>query len=364
MTEIKAQNQKTKIKKKKKVSKRGLAPGSPIFTGSKKSDQVRFDLLAYNKSEVKHIKEPDLNFIKNARSLEGVNWLVISGLHETKKLEKILASLGISNLTLEDILNVNQRPKTDPFPNYIFSTMRVFSVDSSSTHFESDQVSCLLVENFVITILEKETDIFLPLVTRINNPAGRIRNLGPDYLYYAVLDILLDSYFNINDTLEEIFEDYEEKIILESKDISVANIHAYRKMLLRYLHAVRPIKDVIQKISKSETSLITESIHPYLNDLADHYQLIADSAESLREMSSGLMDTHLSLASNKMNEVMKVLTIIATIFIPLSFFAGLYGMNFENMPELKWEYGYFILLGLMFIATALMLWYFRKKDWL
>ncbi|MFC1562973.1 magnesium/cobalt transporter CorA, partial [candidate division KSB1 bacterium] len=292
-----------------------------------------------------------------------VTWLNIDGLHEVEVLERIGKYYDIHPLVMEDILNTQQRPKIEIFDDYIFAVMKVITHDEESNH-NIEQLSFFLGENYVITFQESEGDIFDPVRERIEKSKGRIRRYGPDYLVYAIMDIVIDYYFLILEKVGETVEFLEDNVIENPDESIVQKIQQMKRKLIFMRKSIWPLRELISSLVREETKLIKDSTMPYLRDLYDHTIQVVDSVETFRDMVSGILDVYLSSVSNKMNEVMKVLTIIATIFIPLTFIAGVYGMNFEFMPELKFHWAYPTLLLVMVAVFFSMLIYFRRKKWL
>ncbi|MEJ2535726.1 MAG: magnesium/cobalt transporter CorA [Calditrichia bacterium] len=348
----------------KRSKKTGLPPGSMVHVGEKKVEQVKLSVIDYDQD---NIKKRDLKNVEEAfpfKDTPTVSWLNLTGLHDIEILEKIGTRYNIHPLILEDILNTDQRPKVEITDNYIFIVLKMLSYDPEKHEINAEQVSLIMGENYVITFQEREGDVFNPLRERIENGKGRIRKSGPDYLTYAIIDIIIDNYFLVLELIGEQIE-YLEGNVLENPDHTlVQRIQRMKRELIFLRKSTWPLREVISGITRDETSLITEATHPYLRDLYDHTVQVIDTVETFRDMVSGILDIYLSSVSNRMNEVMKVLTIIATIFIPLTFLAGIYGMNFEYMPELKWHWSYPVLWLVMIGIFIGMLFYFRRKKWI
>lgn len=350
--------------------KAGLSAGSFVFTGEKKTDKVTIDLIDYdeknfNMKEIKNIEEC-LPF----KEKPTVTWININGLHKIKLIEEIGELFNIHPLLIEDILNVNKRPKVEDFENYLFIVLKMMYLDDQTKMIEMEQVSLILGENYVITLQEQKGDVFDQIRERIKNGKGRIRKLGADYLCYALIDSIVDNYFVILERIGEIIEDIEEELMEQPSTETLYSIHTLKREMIHIRRSIWPLREVISTLLRGESVLINPSSDIFLRDVYEHTIQVVDTIETYRDMLSGMLDLYLSSISNKTNEVMKVLTIIATIFIPLTFVAGIYGMNFDpdispfNMPELEWYYGYPVALFVMFIISILMIIYFRRKDWL
>jgi magnesium transporter len=298
------------------------------------------------------------------RDTPTVTWINIDGLHEVGIIEKIGKHFSIHPLILEDILHTGQRPKMEDFEDYIFLVVKMFYYDEKDDEIKMEQVSLLLGSNFVISFQEREGDIFDPIRERIRNHKGRIRMMKADYLGYALLDTIVDNYFIILEKIGEDIENIEEELVTRPTPETLQTIHNLKRELIVLRKSIWPLREVVNSLERGESPLINEATGVYLRDVYDHTIQVIDTIETFRDMVSGMLDIYLSSISNKMNEVMKVLTIIATIFIPLTFVAGIYGMNFEFMPELKWHWGYFAALLVMVAVAVIMVFYFRRKRWL
>lgn len=348
----------------KKYSKKiGLPPGTMVHVGEKKVEKVKISVIDYDKDNFQKRELESVEEVFPFKETPTVTWLNIDGLHEVEVLEKIGKHYDIHPLVMEDILNTQQRPKIEIFDDYIFAVMKVI------THNEEgdliiEQLSLFLGENYVITFQESEGDIFDPIRERIEKSKGRIRKCGPDYLIYAIMDIVIDYYFLILEKVGETVEFLEDNVIENPDESTVQNIQQMKRKLIFMRKSIWPLRELISTLVREETKLIKDSTMPYLRDLYDHTIQVVDSVETFRDIVSGILDVYLSSVSNKMNEVMKVLTIIATIFIPLTFIAGIYGMNFEFMPELKFHWAYPTLWLVMVVVFFSMLIYFRRKKWL
>lgn len=353
-----------KKKKKKSSLKIGLSPGSFVHIGDKKVEQILIDLIDYDlqKYESKRLKSIEDAF--PYKDTQMVSWLNIIGLHDTEVMQKIGKHFGIHSLVIEDILNTEQRPKIEIYDNYIFVSLKMLTYDTTLKEIQDEQMSLILGKHFVLSFQEREGDVLEPLRDRLKTGAGRLRKMGPDYLMYAIMDIIIDHYFYVLECMDDEINQLEDKVINTPDQEYLQRIHYLKRELVNLRRSVWPMREVVSALTRDEYHLIKETTEPFLRDLYDHVFSISEMIEALRDMVTGLMDVYLSNVSNRMNEVMKVLTIIATIFIPLSFLAGIYGMNFEFMPELKWHYSYFILWGFIIIVAGGMVYYFRRKKWL
>ncbi len=349
---------------KRRSKKIGMPPGTMVYVGEKKVEAVSFELIDYDADKLQARK---LNKIEEAfpfKETPTVTWLNINGLHDVEILDKIGRQYDIHPLILEDILNTDQRPKIEIFDDYLFVVLKMITYNNHRTEFEIEQMSLLLGENYVITFQEREGDMFDPLRERIRSGKGRIRKSGPDYLFYALIDIVTDHYFLVLENTGETLEELEENVLENPRQEIVQKIQHIKRELIFLRRSIWPLREVINYLLREENPLIKKSTAPFFRDLYDHTIQVIDTVETFRDMVSSILDIYLSSVSNKMNEVMKVLTIIATIFIPLTFIVGVYGMNFEYMPELKWHWGYPLVWLVMLIILGGMLFFFRKKKWL
>lgn len=349
---------------KKHSKKLGLSPGTIIHVGEKKVQKVHISLINYNRNQfsIKELKKVDEFIPPSDKST--ISWLNVVGLHDTIVLERIGENLGIHPLVLEDIVNTDQRPKVDEYDEYIFVVIKMLDYNSKNKEIVPEQVSILIGENYVLTFQEHSKDLFNPIRDRLNNQKGRLRRLGIEYLAYALMDVIIDNYFLLLEKLGDDLESLEENVVDKPNQKLVQEILHLKREILFFRKSIWPLREVINTLNREESGLISNAIKPYLQDLYDHTIQVIDTVETFRDMISGILDVYLSNVSNRMNEVMKVLTIIATIFIPLTFIAGIYGMNFDFMPELKWHWGYPVILGIMLSIVAGMIFYFRKKKWL
>jgi magnesium transporter len=349
---------------KKRSEKSGLSPGSIVHIGEQKVDRVKISLIDYDpkKLDVKTIDLPEETY--PLRETDTVSWINVIGLHDAEILNNIGSNFGIHALTLEDIVNTETRPKVEFFDDYIFIVLKMIFFSQEQQTIEIEQVSIILGKNYVITFQEREGDIFNPIRNRIQVVKGRLRQRGADYLTYTLIDVVVDNYYIILENISETLELLEEEVSENPDKTIPLKIQSLKKDTLLLRKTLWPLREAINHLNKQETGLFADSTSPYLQDLYDHAIQVVDTLETFREAATGLLELYQSTVSNKMNEVMKVLTIVASIFIPLTFIAGIYGMNFENMPELKWSFGYFMAWTLMVLIGLTLVIYFKKRKWL
>jgi len=349
----------------KRISKTvGHIPGELVHVGEKRVGEVKISVIDYDDKSFQGKEVTSIEEVFPFKDTPTVTWVNINGLHELDIIEKIGNNFQMHPLTLEDIVNTGQRPKYEDFDQYILVALKMLMFDEEKKEIISEQVSLVFGSNFVISFQEKEGDVFNPIRERIRNAKGRIRRMGPDYLAYSLLDAVVDNYFSILEKLSEKIENMEEELVTNPRPQTMQAIHNLKKDTISLRKSVWPLREVVGSLERSESKLIKKGTHIFLRDVYDHTIQAIDTIETFRDMISGMLDIYLSSVSNRMNEIMKVLTIFAAIFIPLTFIAGIYGMNFEFMPELKWKWGYFALLGFMAVVGFGMLFHFKRKKWM
>ncbi|HYX05229.1 MAG TPA: magnesium/cobalt transporter CorA, partial [Bacteroidales bacterium] len=300
--------------------------------------------------------------LKNTLSKNDTCWLIVNHLNSAEPLVQISRVIEMHPLLQEDILNTEHLPKFEEFDNLLFITLKIFDFDQEALSLNIEQVSLLLGENFVVTFRESGNDFFNPLFDRIQNSIGKIRTRKSDYLFYAILDFIVDNYYLALEKLETMIGEVEADLMDQTTDAEY-NIPGIRKTLIPLRRIIFPLREELKKIMLSDNKLINKGMRPYLSDVQDHLQHLSETTDSFTEMVANLVNLQVTNQNNKMNNIMMNLTIVATIFIPLSFLAGIYGMNFKYMPELDWKYGYPAFLMLVLFIASGMLWYMKKKKW-
>lgn len=348
----------------KVARKTGLAPGTVVYVGKKATKDLFIDVFDYNKDYLDENKLQNIEEAFTYENKETITWINVNGLNHVKEIEKLGKDFELHPLILEDITNTQQRPKLEEHEEYIFVVLKMLYFDKDQ-NLKFENISFIQGSNYLLSFQEADGDVFDAVRDRLRNSKGRVRGNGADYLLYALMDAIVDNYFNLMETMGEKIEELEENLFSEkpNKDL-IHEIHGLKREILKIRRAVYPLREVVNQIDKVDPTLITEKTQLYIRDLYDHVIQVSESVDIQRELIWSLMDMHMTTISNRMNEVMKVLTIMATIFIPLTFIAGIYGMNFENIPELKFKYGYFVLWGVMIVIFLAMLYYFKRKEWL
>lgn len=360
---FKIPNLKSKKPHKRRVKRVGAPPGTLEFTGERRLENPVLMRIRYSPQELEEKKDPK-GEDAFALSSGSVTWFDLMGLHDVKLIERIGQQFNIHSLVLEDILHTQQRPKFEEYGNDAFFVLHALAYDNINHELNFEQIAIYFGENFLITFQENADDTFKPVRERLEVSSGRIRNRKSDYLAYALIDNLVDNYFEVLDRFEERMEELEAEITANPTRRAKEDIYHLKFQMLAMRKSVMPLRDAVNRFSRCECSAVEESSAVYIRDLFDHVLRIADLVETYRDMLNGIIELYHSELSLRMNNVMQVLTVTTTIFVPLTFLAGVYGMNFDNMPELHWKYGYFYLLGLMFVIAVLLLIYFRRKKWI
>lgn len=343
--------------------KMGLPPGSIVYDGEQHAEQVVITLIEYNETEFFEKPFYDIEECLMHVKPNMVKWINVDGVHNVNIIEKIGKAFNIHSLTLEDIVSINQRPKFEEYENYVVSILKMLYYDSE---LHAEQLSVVLLENNTVISFQEihGGDAFDIIRTRLRQGKGRIRKMQADYLSYCLLDAVVDCYFTILEKVGDKIEILEEELITSPSQATMQELHHMKREMIFLRKNVWPLRELINNKERCESELIAPSTDVFLRDLYDHTLRVMDTVETYRDLLSGMMDLYLSSVSNKMNEVMKVLTIITTIFVPVTFIAGVYGMNFDNMPELHSRWGYWITWTVMLTIIISLLIYFRKKRWI
>jgi len=343
----------------------GKVPGHLQFVGTQKQEESQISLMAYNPSFGSYLKEFELTDIASSinKTQSQVVWLNMDGVHDVSLVEMIGKQFKLDVLVIEDIINTTHLPKFEDVEDYLFLTLKMLYVNEAKTKVEQEHLSFILQKNRVVSFQEKTGDVFEPIRARILQGKGRVRKKEADYLFYLLLDAVVDNYYLVLQYLEEQTEALEEKL-LQGLPATLEDILQLKKQLIELRKTIFPLTEMLAKILEVESSLIEEGSLKYFRDVKDHISHVTEVFKDLRETTNGLIDLYMMNASNQLNHVMKTLTIVATIFIPLTFIAGIYGMNFEYMPELHWKYGYLSVWIVMLVVFWAMLWWMRRKNWI
>jgi len=346
------------------TKKAGSPPGTLIHVGNKKADKIKISIFDYNEDTFNEINNAKIEDCKKLKKSDTTTWINIDGLHQPEIIEKAGEIFGIHHLIQEDILNTNHRPKAEVFEDYVFITLKMVGLNKKGTNIKIEQISVILGDNWILSFQEQEGDLFDVLRDRIRNKIGAVRLKKTDYLLYRILDIIVDNYFFVIEHYNDEIEKLESEVITNFDDVTILQIQDLKKQIVQFRRIILPLREVISFIDKYKNDLIQTETSRYLRDVYEHIVQLNDSIEIQKESIKDLIDLHQNRVGNRTNKIMQILTVISTIFIPLTFIAGVYGMNFEFMPELKWKYSY-LIIWILFIGIILwMLNYFRKKKWL
>jgi len=348
----------------RKIHKTGLAPGTPVHVGERRTESTKITVFEYDDA---HIEERQLNSVEECKEWKkspGVVWINIDGIHEISVVESVGKLFGIHPLVQEDIVNTNQRPKVEDYDSYLFAIVKMLYEDREASEINAEQVSIIVTPKIVISFQERDGDVFSPVRERLRNGKGIIRQRGSDYLAYCLIDAIVDHYFLIMENLENRILPLEDQAVNDPTPQVMQSIHSLKSDLVFLRRSLWPLREMLARLEREQLTLIRPDTRRFLRDVYDHTIQIIEILESFQEIVSGLLDVYMSSISNRMNNVMKVLTIIATIFIPLTFIAGVYGMNFQHMPELAWRWGYPAVWGVMLLVIIGMVIFFKRKKWL
>jgi magnesium transporter len=349
---------------KKRTKKTGLPSGTLVYTGEKGDEQVKIHVIDFDETNIQELELVSVDACIPYKDKPTVTWINVSGVHNVPLIEKLGECFGLHRLVMEDIMNTDQRPKMEDYEDYLYIVLKMLA-SGKNGEIITEQLSLVLGRNFVITFQDGIAGDVFPLIReRLRSGKGRIRKMGADYLAYALLDAVVDNYFVVLEKFGDKIESLETELIGDPTQETVQRIYQLKREMIFLHNAVWPLREVVSGLGKHESTLIKEATAPYVRDIYDHVIHIVDSVDIYREMLSSMLDMYLSSVSNRLNEVMKVLTVISLIFMPITFIAGVYGMNFKYMPELDWHYGYSAALLVMLAISVFMLFYFKRKKWL
>ncbi|NIT36412.1 MAG: magnesium/cobalt transporter CorA [candidate division Zixibacteria bacterium] len=349
---------------KKMARKAGLPPGTLVQIDEAREEKVKITVIDYDAEHFVESVVEDAAVCLELKDKPTVTWVNVDGIHRVDVLEDIGGCFGLHPLVLEDIANTDQRPKTEDFGDYLYIVLKMLNYDEESDELTTEQLSLVLGPNYVLSFQEREGDAFDAVRDRLRNSKGRIRTVGADYLAYALVDAVVDNYFVILEQIGERVGLLEEKVAEDPKPETLHNIHNLKREMIILRKSVWPLREVVNALGRGDTPLVRKTTRVFLKDVYDHTIQVIDAVETYRDVLAGMLDLYLSTVSNRMNEVMKVLTVIATIFIPLTFIAGIYGMNFQFMPELSWNWSYPLVWVVMAAVAVTMLIFFKRRKWL
>ncbi len=344
--------------------KAGLPPGTLIHIGKKKSDQQRITVFDYDHEQLTEFECKSVEDVYPFKDKKSVTWINVDGLHDTDSIARLGEHFNIHPLVLEDILNTKMRPQVEEHDDFLFISLKMLGVSEDQKNIVSEQISFILGENWLISFQERQGDIFDGLRHRAKDTKRPLRRRGNDYLLYRLLDTIVDHYYFIVEHINEKIEEIDKKVLVDPTDEFIFDVQKLKTKVINFRRVITPVRDILATVRKDENEFFEESTLIYLNDVYDHVIQLQETVESQKESLTSLLELHTSLLGHKMNQIMKVLTIMASIFIPLTFVAGIYGMNFEYMPELSFRYGYFVIWGVMISIFIGMMIFFQRKKWL
>lgn len=348
----------------RRARKAGLPPGTPVHIGDAAVSETGVTAITYDEAGVRETGIADIGACGALKDTAGTCWINLDGIHDVELLHRLGQDFGLHPLVLEDIANTEQRPKLEDYGDYLYLVVKMLSMNGEA--FTVEQVSLVLGKSYLLSFQEqgKPGDVFDPIRARLRSGAGRIRTRGPDFLAYSLIDAVVDQYFVILERLGERIEALEDELLHHPSPATLGEIHRLRREVIFIRRSVWPLREVLSGLRRGDSALVLPETGVYLQDLYDHTIQVIDTVETLRDMLQGMLDTYLSSISYRMNEVMKVLTIISTVFIPLTFIVGVYGMNFDYLPELHWWWAYPVLWVIMIGIAAFMIAFFKRRKWM
>jgi len=347
----------------KRSKKPGLAPGTLVYTGHDRVEPAQISVFSYSETAFDEIENASIDVLHAVKESPLNYWINVSGIHDVALVEAVGTEMGFHHLVMEDIVHPQQRPKLESYEHHLYVVAKMMYMDTDGSAV-SEQVSIVLGKNYVISFQERPGDIFQPVRDRLRTGKGLMRKMGSDYMAYALLDLIVDHYFVVLEEVGTQMEQFEDDVMEHPSKETMGEIREQKKKLITYRREMWPLRELLSGLLRDDSGLIRKKTHTYLRDVYDHAVQVIDLLETYRDLLSGLTDLYLSSLSFRMNEVMQVLTIIGSIFIPITFLAGVYGMNFQNIPELQWEYGYHAAWGLMVLTALGMMRFFKRKKWL
>jgi magnesium transporter len=341
----------------------GMPPGSLVYTGEKEYLAAKITITRYNEDTIAERQLDGFTECQITDDPGEVTWINVNGVSKVKDLEKVGECFKIHPLVLEDILEVGQRPKVEDYDDYLYIVLNSIRPVAEGEELVAEEISLILGPHYLMSFYTGDGDMYAPIRERLLQAKGRIRKMGADYLAYSLIDLVVDNYFVELERFGDQIESLEDAVVANPTPQTLRDVHRFKNDMIMLRKSLWPLREVIARLERRESALISENLGNYFRDVYDHTIIAIDTVETYRDILSGMLDIYLSSMSNRLNSIMKVLTIIATIFMPLTFITSLYGMNFKNMPELQWEYGYFMVLGMVVVIAISMLLYFRRKQW-
>jgi len=342
----------------------GMPPGSLVYTGDKEHLPAKITITRYNGDAIAERQVDAFAECQLAAVPGEVTWINVTGISKVTDLEMVGECFKIHPLVLEDILEVGQRPKVEDYDEYLYIVLNAIQPVAEGEKLVAEEISLVLGPNYLLSFYTGGDDIYAPIRERLLQAKGRVRKLGADYLAYSLIDLVVDNYFVELEKFGDQMESLEDEVVANPSPRTLRDVHQFKNDMIMLRKSLWPLREVVARLERRESPLISDNLGNYFRDVYDHTIIAIDTVETYRDILSGMLDIYLSSMSNRLNSIMKVLTIIATIFMPLTFITSLYGMNFKHMPELQWEYGYFMVLGMVVVIAVSMLEYFRRKNWI
>ncbi len=348
----------------RRSGKSGLEPGTPVYIGENRLERAQINVILYSEDKFEEHDNVDLDSLRQKKDEEGILWVNVTGVHDVEMLRQIGEIFDIHPLTIEDIANTDQRPKFEDYEGYLFCVLNMILYDEKEQELALEHLSIVTSSHYIISFQEEPGDVFDGVRARLRQNKGKLRVTGSDMCMYALMDAIVDGYFLALEKIGDGIETCEDNLFVSAEKIDLAEVHGFKREILDFRKSVWPLREEVASLEKSYSVLITRDTRVYLRDVYDHVIQVLDMIDSYINILGSIHDTYLSLSSNRMNEIMKVLTTIATIFNPLTFIVGIYGMNFDNMPELHWTYGYAVVWGVMIVVAIGLVAVFKKSRWL
>ncbi|MEJ2717270.1 MAG: magnesium/cobalt transporter CorA [Deltaproteobacteria bacterium] len=345
------------------AEKAGLSPGVLMHVGEARLENARIEVLSYDQEKCRQL-EAGVEDLDRLRQEPGTTWIEVQGVHDLEVIQQLGKALGLHPLLLEDVVNTEHRPKVEDYGEFLFVVLKILHFNREEMSIEPEHVSLVLGDGLVVSFLEADRHPFDPVKKRIMAGRRRIRRLGADYLAYALVDVVVDTYFRLIEELGGLLESAEDRVLAEPQKETLLMLHRLKQVELTLRAAILPLREVIGNLTREDSDLLSEAIGPFLRDVHDHAAHVIEASEAHRETLNTFLELYHHAVNNRLSEVMKVLTIVATIFMPLTFIAGIYGMNFKRMPELDWYFGYPLTLGVMLLLALAMVLFFHRKRWL
>lgn len=350
-----------KVRPQKKV---GASPGSLVYVGDRTDEPVKVSIMDYNDGGLDEYPDATPDDIEHCMARDSVTWINVSGIHDLSIIKTMGNLFDLHPLLMEDVVNTRHRSKIDDYDDYLFIVLKMAFQDPEDSSVLFEHVCLVMGDRYIVSFQEREGDVFGPVRDRLKKAKGRIRTSGVDYLGYALIDMIVDHYYVVLEQIGETLDDIQEEALASPTPKTLNAIHDARHQVIFLRKTIWPMREMIGSLLRGSSDLFNEKTMVYLQDVYDHIVQVIETVDTYRDVLSGVLDTYMSSVSNKMNEVMKVLTVMATLFIPLTFLAGIYGMNFKYMPELEWRYAYPVFWVLVIVVFSLMIWWFKNKKWL